>query len=80
MCLFGKSRTVMINVFINGNATVIQKREIYKDFVDSRLYNAIKGELLANPRDEIKEWLESNYNFKNEEDYGFVMDYIACKL
>ena len=70
----------MVNAFINGNAIVLQKKEIYADFVGSKLHNAIKGELLANPRTEIKEWLETNYNFKHKENYCFVMDYIACKM
>jgi len=70
----------MVELIIDGNKTTRTKKEIYSDFVDSKLFNAIKGGILSNPRAEIKQWLEDSYSFTDTNEYDYITDHIAVRV
>ena len=69
----------MIEIFINGNKTTRQKKEIYLDFVSTKVYDFVKNGMTSSPRDIIREWIVENYAM-SEDDYGYMLDYIAIKI
>lgn len=70
----------MIELIIDGNKTTRSKEGVYRAFVDTPLYNAIKGGILSNPREHIGQYLRENYRFVDEKEYSYVADYIATKI
>lgn len=70
----------MIELIIDGNKTIRSKEEVYRAFIDTPLYNAIKGGILSKPREHIEQWLRENYSFVDEKKYDYIADYIATKI
>jgi len=69
----------MIEVCINGNNTIREENEIYREFVESRQYDFVKSPICGEPREAIRDWLsEKGYAFKPDD--KIIVELIACKL
>lgn len=68
----------MINVRINGADTVREEREIYSEFVASKVYDFCKNGMTSDSRGAVREWLkDSGYKFDDDRQ---IVEYIVCKI
>ena len=69
----------MVEVTIDGSKTVRSLREIYIEFVDTKLYDFIKAGLSGDPREEIRVWVKENYEV-DEDTFKKIFTHITVTI
>lgn len=68
----------MINVKIDGADTIREEREIYSEFVSSKVYDFCKSGISSDIRGAVREWLKnSGYEFDDDRQ---IVEYIVYKI
>ena len=64
---------------MNGNNTTRDEKEIYREFVETRLFDFIRGGLTQHPRDLIRDWIHENYEL-DKDNFNILFTHITVSI
>ena len=59
---------------------LLYTQDAWRAFVETRYYDAAKSGMVGEPRDIIMTWIEEIYPHMTEEQQGYLLNDLSCRL